>query len=209
MPYIYKITNQINNKIYIGKTSLPSIIDRWKEHVSDSKSRNKEKRPLYEAFKKYGIENFTIEEIEEVKTDDEACNREIYWIKKLNTYIGFDNSNGYNATLGGDSRRIYDYKELAQAYLELGTIKAVKEKYHCDAQTVSLACKENNIKIKRAVNQKRIKRIDDKNEIKIYSSVTEAAKDFPNKAIETARKNISRALNAKTKAYGYHWELIE
>ena len=63
MPYIYKITNKINNKVYIGKT-LGTIENRWKSHIRDSKRTHCEKRPLYSAFEKYGVENFIIEEVE-------------------------------------------------------------------------------------------------------------------------------------------------
>lgn len=214
MPYIYKIMNDINNKIYIGKTSLPSIEDRFKDHIKDSKKwKNtpddlKEKRPLYEAFYKYGIEHFFIEKIEDVKDDEEANIREKYWIKKLRTYIGFSDCNGYNATLGGDGVRKYNYKEIAYEYLKLGTVKEVIKKYNCDPKTVRLACFENNIPIKIAPNQQKIQRIDKMGNIKEYASITEAARDIPNKASETARKNISRALNKNGIAYGYKFIYI-
>ena len=208
MPYIYKITNKINGKIYIGKTSLPKIEDRMQQHIRDSKKIRCEKRPLYDAFNKYGIENFTIEEIEQVANDDIASQREQYWIEKLRTYIGFKDSVGYNATLGGDSRRLYNYNELTDAYLTLGTVKEVAIQYNCDPKVVRNACREHNIPIKNAHNQKRIQRIDKNGNKKIYSSITEAAKDIPNKAVETARKNISKGLNQHKIAYGYTWVLI-
>ena len=44
MPYIYKIINDINKKIYIGKTSLESIEERFKEHLKDSEKQHKENR---------------------------------------------------------------------------------------------------------------------------------------------------------------------
>ena len=208
MPYIYKITNLINGKLYIGKTSN-SIQERWREHISDSKKERCEKRPLYDAFNKYGIDNFQIEKIEEVENDDIACEREIYWIEQLRTYVGFTDCNGYNATLGGDSKRYYNYKELANAYLELGTVKAVAEKYNCDEKPIRLACRENGIEIKIAPNRRPIKRISQSGEEKIYESTTQAAYDFPDKAVETARKNISRALNKGSTAYGYKWFYLD
>ena len=64
MSYIYKITNQINGKLYIGKTNR-TIQERFKEHCRDYLKRGNEKRPLYSAMKKYGIRNFSIESIEE------------------------------------------------------------------------------------------------------------------------------------------------
>ena len=63
MAYIYQITNKINNKIYIGKTEF-SIEKRFKEHCKDAYDNKKEKRPLYAAMRKYGIENFEISLIE-------------------------------------------------------------------------------------------------------------------------------------------------
>lgn len=210
MPYIYKITNLINGKMYVGKTSN-TIEERWREHVSDSHKERCEKRPLYDAFNKYGIDNFQIEQIEEIKNDDIACEKEIYWINELRTYIGFEDCNGYNATLGGDSKRYYNYKELAQAYLELKEIRKVCIKYNCDPKTVKKACEENNIQIKTYPNQRKIKRISlDGKEIKEYNSLTEAAKElFSNKNSHSTMNNISRALHSSTKkAYNYIWEYI-
>ena len=65
---IYKITNNINNKVYIGKT-LNSLEHRFNEHKRDSRKESCEKRLLYSAMKKYGVENFSISLIEEVPID--------------------------------------------------------------------------------------------------------------------------------------------
>ena len=82
MAYIYKITNLINDKLYIGKTSR-DIETRWKEHLRHSETLPD--IPLYRAINKYGKENFIIEEIE--KCDDKIVNeREIFWINFYNTY---------------------------------------------------------------------------------------------------------------------------
>lgn len=66
-----------------------------------------EHRPLYSAFKKYGIQFFKIELIEEV-SDDLLCEREQFYIQQYRSYVGFDDCNGYNATLGGDFRTTFD-----------------------------------------------------------------------------------------------------
>lgn len=99
MAFIYKITNTINSKSYIGKTE--STVDkRFKQHCSEyTKDRCKD-RPLYRAMNKYGLESFTVETLEETTQSSE---REIYWIEFYGTY-----SNGYNATKGGDGKSYVD-----------------------------------------------------------------------------------------------------
>lgn len=113
MAIIYKITNQINGKVYIGETLKDSIDVRWKEHKRDRTKRKNEKRPLYDAMNKYGIENFTIEEIDRCKAE-EVQTYERYWINKYRSYIGFEDCNGYNATLGGDGTNYADYELIFQ-----------------------------------------------------------------------------------------------
>ena len=102
MGFIYKITNDINGKIYVGKTELPNPIQRWKEHLKDYDRKRCEKRPLYEAMNKYGTEHFHFEVIEETDNTEE---RERYWINELRTYVG------YNATLGGDGKSYLNLNE--------------------------------------------------------------------------------------------------
>ena len=58
MGYIYKITNDTNNKIYIGKTEYVDPLKRWKEHLTDYKKDRNKHRPLYSAMKKYNFKIF-------------------------------------------------------------------------------------------------------------------------------------------------------
>lgn len=139
MAYIYKITNDINQKIYIGKTEF-LIEKRFKEHCQDAYRSRNEKRPLYMAMRKYGIEHFHIELIEETNNPEE---REIYWIEYYRSF-----KNGYNATLGGDGKRYIDYDLVIAMYKELGTIKKVAETLHIDPGHVSHILHQNNITVK-------------------------------------------------------------
>lgn len=113
MGYIYKITNTINNKVYIGKTELIPPEKRWDQHKKDCRKHKNEKRPLYDAMNKYGIENFCFEVIEET---NDACEREKYYIEKYRSYVGFNDSNGYNATLGGDGKPYLELNEEDVVY---------------------------------------------------------------------------------------------
>ena len=142
--------------------------------------------------------------LKEAGGEEQLSDKEKYWIEKLGTY-----HDGYNMTHGGDGKRLYDYKELAEAYKKYKSVKKVAEIFGCDEKPVRLACAENNVKIEITPNKKRIKRTDlNTNEEKIYNSITDAAKDIPNKEPETARKNISRSLNRGSLAYGYKFEYI-
>ena len=93
---IYKITNKINGNIYIGLSV--DIYRRWQSHKQryDKKSDKEYNKVLYKAFRKYGIENFTFEIIEECALE-QLREREKYWIAYYDSY-----HNVYNATPGGD-----------------------------------------------------------------------------------------------------------
>ena len=96
MTGIYKITNLINNKIYVGQSN--NIERRFAQHKSPSEQKRFSNKPLYKAFEKYGIENFEFEILEECLVE-ELNEKEKYWIEKLNTLT---HQNGYNINAGGD-----------------------------------------------------------------------------------------------------------
>ena len=124
MAYIYKITNKLNGKIYIGKTTK-TIEERYKEHCNDYMKDRNENRPLYRAMKKYGIKNFSIEEIEECSTSN-SSERETYWIEYYNSF-----SNGYNATRGGDGKAYIDRELVYKTYLNVLNIRKTAELCNC------------------------------------------------------------------------------
>lgn len=88
--FIYKITNTINQKIYIGQTNQ-TIEKRFLQH-------SKSITPLGDVMRKYGLENFTIEIIEECSTPEQTKERERFWIKTLKSRV----PNGYNQSDGGE-----------------------------------------------------------------------------------------------------------
>lgn len=99
MYQIYKITNKINNKSYIGSTN--NIKRRWRQHKEASiyESNHAYNYPLMKAFRKDGIDNFTFEIIESCNNYQEMIEHEYNWIIKLNCIY----PNGYNQTSHTDS----------------------------------------------------------------------------------------------------------
>ena len=95
---VYKISNDINGKVYIGITEQ-TVETRWKGHLFSA--QQKTNRHLYNAMNKYGIEHFNIEVIEDnITSKQELLEKEIFYISKYNST---DNNFGYNMTHGGDT----------------------------------------------------------------------------------------------------------
>lgn len=89
--WIYKITNIINNKIYIGQTIRP-IEARFRRHINDA-INNKLDTHFARAIRKYGAENFVCEVIDTATNQDELNKKERYWIQYYNSV-----KDGYNET---------------------------------------------------------------------------------------------------------------
>lgn len=120
MGLIYKITNQINGKIYIGQT-IGILSKRWREHCFEANNGVKTYY-LYQAMRKYGIENFSIEQIEQCS--NELLNeREIFWIDKYNS-----RKEGYNLAPGGNGADISKHSEIFELWDKGFGIKVISEK---------------------------------------------------------------------------------
>lgn len=211
MGFIYKVTNNINGKIYIGQTTF-SLEERFQQHLRDCKNKSRKGRPFMYALNKYGKENFTISLIEEV--DDSLLNeREQYWIKELHSYIKDPLSCGYNATLGGDSIHKYDYKEIYNYYLKVKSKTKVAKDMNICMQTVTRAIMSNQGETISNCTGREIIRIDPiTQKEKIYKSIRQAAEELSlslQKDMGTIRKRITYIINhcPEQKGYGFYWKV--
>lgn len=137
---IYKITNKVNGKSYIGQTRY-TIEFRWRQH-----QHKKDNTYFHNAIKKYGIDNFSIEVLEECNVED-LNSREIFYIAKYDTF-----HNGYNLTLGGDGnkRLLLDnsYDEIRELYLSGFSSNKIATLYNVDKASIIKILKSLNVKIR-------------------------------------------------------------
>lgn len=172
MGYIYKITNTLNNKVYIGQT-VKTVEKRFQQHKNNSNKEYFSQIILYKAFNKYGIENFICEQIEEVPNEllDE---REKYWIKFYDSY--FD---GYNSTLGGRATPLYnwDIDDIIEKYQELKSARKVAQLLGCDHSSIDRILNSNGIKRFTSAQQqsKPLIIIDKKQSVFEFETTTDAA----------------------------------
>lgn len=96
---IYKITNTVNNKVYIGQTTR-SLEERIEDYRKDTRYRPNS-RPIIRAMAKYGFSKFSFSILEDnIQTKEEMDQKERMYIQQFHSLT---NENGYNIELGGNS----------------------------------------------------------------------------------------------------------
>lgn len=204
MGIIYIIKNTINEKVYIGQTSRTLEI-RWKEYLRHYKRGD---QAIYAAMRKYGIENFFVEKIEECE-EDRLDEREIYWIQKYNSF-----NNGYNSTLGGrfEGFATDQINKVLLLWEQGYTVNKIVEQTSLNVETVRGYLNKNNIdhnqiraRANKAIAKSKSKPVFqyDKNNnfIKEWPSTMEAER-----ILGINHRNISAVCNGKRKTAGnYIW----
>jgi group I intron endonuclease len=164
MGFIYKITNTISGKCYIGETKQESPELRWKEHLRNFKN-DKGCPALRDAIKKYGLNKFKFEVII-ICFDKDRFKYEIEYIKKFNSQV----PNGYNILPGGIGGAGFQgkkhTKETIQKIIEKGQrfreenpnhYETYKEKLQESMKNVDISSAvKNSEKWKKAVEEGRV-----------------------------------------------------
>lgn len=192
-----------------------TIESRWKYHLKSSKEERNKNRPLYQAFKKYGVDNFIIETIEECSLEESSL-REIYWINYYNTY----NGDGYNATLGGEGRVCYNYDSIIETYRFLQNITETAKTLNIHISTVKNALDSKEVQSISSQNclkkklSKPILMFDlQNNYIQSWESIRDAARWI--QSLDSSKRiNLSGVAthivkvckNKANSAYGYKWK---
>lgn len=176
MGLIYKITNNVSGKSYIGQTKR-ELFERKAEHKYGYKNKDAN-MAIYHAFNKYGFDNFTFETIEDNIPGELLDDREIFYIKKFDTYY-----NGYNLTLGGKSstdrvkQKIVSYNIYSKEILHFKSIAEAAKYFDIKIQSITGACNQRSIVVKE--------------DLFFY------AEDFNQKAIEDRLKQVRQRIKRR------------
>lgn len=130
MGYIYKIQNKTNNKIYIGKT-VNTIHERWLEHIDEAKRGDNSL--LHKAIRKYGKDNFHIDQVEECSVD-ELNKKEQYYITLFHSFM---NEGGYNMTYGGEGTIKYSDYDILDLWSRGFRVCEIAERLGANLNTIS------------------------------------------------------------------------
>lgn len=151
MKGIYKITNKIDGRFYIG--SSDNIFRRWQEHIYSLENNNHINHKLQNAFNKYGVCNFNFEVVFQMNnsTQDDRFKKEQYY---LDTFRPYDDNIGYNLSQ-------IAYKEISNMYTVVGDYDLLKLVL---SEDIRLKLKENvNVDMKH--NDKLFSRYSAKNSL--------------------------------------------
>ena len=219
---IYKITNKINGKVYIGKSI--HIYKRWSEHKADINDLNKQNH-LYRAFRMYGINNFIFEIIEQCIPDNKLLTqREQYWINFYNSY-----KTGYNETLGGEGQFKYNPTEIKFLWDQGLSVEQICNQLQCEKQTVYDNLNSYVINFTKESQQRseagRIEKLHQQgvqrcaypvyqydingNYIAEYTDMTTAAKSLGKDKDNAIHKIFNDKTGKRKLAYGFQWSKIK
>lgn len=153
--FIYKITNNINGKVYIGQTIQP-VKERWYRHCSNSNYLSKQEKDMHikRAILKYGKQNFVIDVLEECPQEilDE---REKYYISYYNSY-----ANGYNGTKGGQkgAKPLQTPEEIQKDIVDLYkygfSLCSLAKEFGIDKKTVKGILTHHNVELRKTKTYK-------------------------------------------------------
>lgn len=207
---IYCITNRLNNKKYVGQT-VNSLKVRYAEHC------RKNTGAVGKAIRKYGRENFSVEQLDVATNIAELNEKEIYWIAHIGTLA----PNGYNLCYGGGNTKGYHHKMESKERMSVTkkrarimqgknnhfygkrhtdeTRKKMSEKWQSGERVMT---EENKEKMRKAHYTKGVR---NKTTGEEFTSVKLAAEKYNLKDT-----HISRVCKGKRKRTGgFEWEYIQ
>jgi group I intron endonuclease len=183
---IYLIINKESGQKYVGQTTLP-MNKTWQQHIHDSNRMSP--KPIHRAFRKYGVDKFTMKVIDECN-ENLLNERESYWIEQYNSYVS---EGGYNdITKSIPNQEPIIIKEPVHKEQKIKPWGCLTEKNRGNGKHCGLKIMGLNIET---------------GEEKIWENARDAAYEVTG----DRNKNSNILLSARKgyKCYGYRWKLLE
>jgi len=212
MGFIYKITNVVSKKCYIGETKEDDPEKRWKRHLQVIK-RDKGCPALRDAIKKYGIDKFKFEVLI-ICFDDDRFKYEKQYIKKYNSQV----PNGYNILPGGEGGGFLGKKHTQETIAKIvesrkkfreanpNHFETYREKLKKSMEKVDISSiVKNSEKYKRAVAEGRVggkAHKDSKPSEETKQKISNSLKIYFNEKGDSNKVNIEKHREAMAKAKG-------
>lgn len=204
---IYKMTNKVNGKVYIGQTTR-ELDERTKEHIRHNEII------VDKAIQKYGIENFTVEQIDLAENIDELNQKEMYWIEHYDCIT----PKGYNQCYGGNNTCGYHHKEESKQKMSIkksqnyiGEGNPFYNKTHSEESRKKMSEARKGLK---HLTEEQIKRLRESHHTvkvinvdtgEVFDSIKDAGLKYN---IEPT--HITRVCKGKRKTCGgYRWEYVK
>lgn len=177
--FIYKLTNTLNNKIYIGLTTEKSVAERCRKRNAEAKYRDARSSYILNAIRKHGSDIFVAETIDTAKSLEELKQKEIYYIALYNS----TNRNiGYNLTEGGEGNKGLKMSEATKEKIRLKRLgnkwsdeRKLNHSKTLKSLNIDRTAGINNCKIHNIKTSKTILKLSINGElIEEYSSISEA-----------------------------------
>lgn len=202
---LYKITNIINGKIYIGKT-YSTLKERLNTHINDALREDRPNKTKFQnAIRKYGPNNFKIELLGQFE-EGVLEQKEMRYIKLYDSY-----KNGYNSTLGGEGSRTISediMNSIINMYHDNIPINKIAIHNGIHVATVrKILTNNSDYKPKKDAGKEVIMYDKNFNPECTYESILEASKHI-NGDVQHFRINIKHAFNKGIILYGHRWQLV-
>lgn len=185
---VYRITNLVNNKVYIGQTIQPLNV-RWNRHKFDA--RKGSTYAIHNAIRKYGEDKFEIDIIDTASTREELDAKEIYWINAYNSMT----PNGYNLCEGGNAPR---WTPEMHSKLSGENHWTSRKSFSKE----SLSKKHDALYRKPSPRSKPVRCVE-------TGEVFYCAKEFEYRYGHSLSKIIACCKGKRESHHGYHWEYVE
>ena len=196
MGHVYRITNLINGKLYIGLTTT-TLEKRWKKHIKDATVSNRP-HAIHNAIRKYGAESFFITSLFETNDLKTLNHVEKMMIESNNSMY----PNGYNLHGGGNAHSISEYTRLLMSVAQRGKKQSEETK---TKRSVRLSGRKQPLHLVEQRAKSRSRPIIELQSGRTFESINSAAKYLGIKA-----RGISKNLHGQSNHYfGFKFKFME